>query len=334
MNQTRERSDSGDRRAIILHAGALGDTLLMFVFAKALKPLIERRISIVARGEFLSLLECAADYERFNDIDTGGFHALFADDAPLPANLCEAMEQVELVVNMLPDSEGTVARRLGSLGVRKVFDIDTRPRDTFRGHIVEQWIGDFFRAAELCQERGPLVNSIISSPTPTIQLSDESIRAGRKILEAAVGARGSRLSLLIHPGSGGRSKNWPIERFIALAGAWQSAGHRAAFLIGPVEQEQLAPMILSNMARTAPLVGSNDLREVAACLLSADCVLSNDSGISHLAAAVGGRVVAIFGPTDPVTWRPVGSRVMVVREAGGWPTTEQVLMAVTEHFGA
>lgn len=301
----------------------------MLVFAQALRHMIEQQISIVARGEFQSLVGCATESRRFHDIDTGGFHALFSEDAPLSAELCESMKNVELVVNMLPDPEEIVARRLRSLRVRRVVDIDTRARDALNGHIVEQWIGDYCRATGLSHEHGTQFERILASTTPTIHLPDEAIRAGREILDTTRGMRGSRPSLLIHPGSGSRSKNWPIERFVALAEAWQTAGRRIAFLIGPVEREQLAADILSELEQCAPLVGSTDLRVIAGCLVASDCVIANDSGIAHLTAAVGGQVVTIFGPTHPVRWRPVGPRVTVLNHAGGWPTVEQVLSAAT-----
>lgn len=54
--------------------------------------------------------------------------------------------------------------------------------------------------------------------------------------------------------------------------------------------------------------------QVAALLAQCDLYLGNDSGITHLAAAIGVRTVALFGPTDPVQWRPRGKSVTVITE--------------------
>jgi ADP-heptose:LPS heptosyltransferase len=68
------------------------------------------------------------------------------------------------------------------------------------------------------------------------------------------------------------------------------------------------------------------LGSVAVRLAGATVVVSNDSGIAHLAAGLGAPVVAIFGPTDPVTWRPRGPRVVAVGGTPGatWPHASSV----------
>jgi ADP-heptose:LPS heptosyltransferase len=59
------------------------------------------------------------------------------------------------------------------------------------------------------------------------------------------------------------------------------------------------------------------VRVLAAALAEAGLFLGNDSGVSHLAAAVGTPTVALFGPTDPTVWSPIGPRVTVVRSPDG-----------------
>jgi ADP-heptose:LPS heptosyltransferase len=60
-----------------------------------------------------------------------------------------------------------------------------------------------------------------------------------------------------------------------------------------------------------------DLYELGCWLRRARLYIGNDSGISHLAAAVGTPVVAMFGPTDPAVWAPRGEHVTVIRAPGG-----------------
>ena len=65
-----------------------------------------------------------------------------------------------------------------------------------------------------------------------------------------------------------------------------------------------------------PLAGAvriDDLYELACWLASARLYIGNDSGITHLAAAVGTPVLALFGPTDPAIWAPRGPHVRVLR---------------------
>ena len=103
---------------------------------------------------------------------------------------------------------------------------------------------------------------------------------------------------VIHPFSGSVGKNWPLENFEALA---RHLEPRLAveWAAGPGET-------LAGARRY------NDLYELATWLAGARLYVGNDSGISHLAAAVGTPAVVIFGPTDPQVWAPRGSDVHVI----------------------
>ena len=111
--------------------------------------------------------------------------------------------------------------------------------------------------------------------------------------------------LAVHPGSGSRAKNWPLERFLEAARRL-SAGRPWLLVLGPAEDDVLAPPD-ARLARSLPL------RTLGAVLARADLFLGNDSGVSHLAAACGTRTLALFGPTDPELWAPVGRSVLTLR---------------------
>jgi hypothetical protein len=104
----------------------------------------------------------------------------------------------------------------------------------------------------------------------------------------------------IHPFSGSPKKNWPLSYFRALA-------H---------DLERTLPVEWCSGPNDPPLDGAlriEDLWELAQWLASAEMYIGNDSGISHLAAAVGTPVLAFFGPTDPAVWAPRGPEVQIVR---------------------
>jgi ADP-heptose:LPS heptosyltransferase len=108
---------------------------------------------------------------------------------------------------------------------------------------------------------------------------------------------------VIHPFSGSASKNWPLERYRDLA-RWVERRLPVHWCAGPEE----------------PLEGATrfeDLYELACWLGGARMYIGNDSGITHLAAAVGTPVVALYGLTDPRVWAPRGPEVRVV--AAGAP---------------
>jgi ADP-heptose:LPS heptosyltransferase len=115
--------------------------------------------------------------------------------------------------------------------------------------------------------------------------------------------------VVIHPFSGSARKNWALERYRELARGLEMPVRWCA---GPEEQLEDAVRI-------------DNLYELACWLQTARLYIGNDSGITHLAAAVGVPVVAIFGPTDPQVWAPRGDRVRVVSGNLDEIAVEQVL---------
>ncbi|HCG00734.1 MAG TPA: hypothetical protein DEV93_09350 [Chloroflexi bacterium] len=115
--------------------------------------------------------------------------------------------------------------------------------------------------------------------------------------------------VLIHPGAGAHWKRWPADRFAELAGRLLHRGHEVAMLAGPAD-DGAARMVQG----VVPIAVVRETRPpvVAAILGRSPAFAGNDSGISHLAAAVGAPGVALFGPTDPASWAPRG-RIEVVR---------------------
>jgi heptosyltransferase-3 len=118
----------------------------------------------------------------------------------------------------------------------------------------------------------------------------------------------------IHPFSGGSPKNWPLERFREVAARLPLPVRWCA---GPEE-------VLKDAVRF------ENLYDLACWLRSARLYIGNDSGITHLAAAVGTPVIAIFGPTDPAVWAPRGEQVRIVSGKLADISPDTILAAVRE----
>jgi len=138
-----------------------------------------------------------------------------------------------------------------------------------------------------------------------------------------------RRILLLAPGSGARAKNWPEQFFVTVAQWWRwRVGGVVILLLGPVEQERGGV----NELRQHGLIASGlSLSQVAALLAAGDVYLGNDSGITHLAAALGVPTVALFGPSDPRQWAPRGRQVAVVRRALDCSPCSNLTMAGCPH---
>jgi ADP-heptose:LPS heptosyltransferase len=122
-------------------------------------------------------------------------------------------------------------------------------------------------------------------------------------------------SAAIHPFAGSPKKRWPLERFQELA-RWLARRMPVEWCAGPEDE-------LPGARRF------EDLYELACWLAAARIYIGNDSGPTHLAAAVGTPVVALFGPSDPAVWAPRGPHVAIAAaEALDTITVERVASLV------
>jgi ADP-heptose:LPS heptosyltransferase len=138
--------------------------------------------------------------------------------------------------------------------------------------------------------------------------------ARRRISETGV-LNGSPL-VIAHPGAGAPNKLWPAASFAAVCDAVQESGQGRVLLMagtGATDPRDLADTQAA-MRTSAPAVsGSFTVRELAALLSQADLLFCHDSGPMHMAAAVGTRVVALFGASSPTQWGPLGEGHTVLR---------------------
>ncbi|MDX2223739.1 MAG: glycosyltransferase family 9 protein [Rhodospirillaceae bacterium] len=126
--------------------------------------------------------------------------------------------------------------------------------------------------------------------------------------------------LALAPVAARPEKTWPIANFCALAGQ-VPPDWRVAVFAGPGEDGACAALLNQvSPHRLVRVIGEPDLVAVGAALARCQAYVGNDSGLSHLAAAVGVPTLALFGPTDPRHYAPRGPRARVIEAplAGGW----------------
>jgi hypothetical protein len=116
--------------------------------------------------------------------------------------------------------------------------------------------------------------------------------------------------VIVHPFASNSAKRWPMNNFQLVVQAMANDGVPVRWLAGPEEKMDGA-------------VRFEDLYDLACYISKARLYIGNDSGITHLAAAVGAPVLAIFQITDPLVWTPRGRQVMVLKR----PAVEEVIGA-------
>jgi ADP-heptose:LPS heptosyltransferase len=118
--------------------------------------------------------------------------------------------------------------------------------------------------------------------------------------------------VLLHPGAGSKKKMWPITNFLQVERRLESDGYRPEYIMGPADRF-LRDALRMPGVRPRVVHTPENIPALAALMKTAGGYIGNDSGVSHLAAYLGLPTVAVFGPSNPEMWRPIGPRVQIVR---------------------
>jgi len=217
---------------------------------------------------------------------------LWSDDAtPLPAGLRERLRVYGAAI--VYSREPILPRRL-SEGISRVESCPPLPPPDFAGH-ASLWA---------C---GP-VERFGGAPSPPEPPRLRPPRDAEPTTSGLVRRLGSGF-VAVHPGSGSPRKNWPPERFHEV-GRVLSAGRPWLVTLGPAEGALRFPHAAGDGCVCAAALS---LPALASLLSRAGLYVGNDSGVTHLAAALGIPTLALFGPTQPSTWGPLGERARTLR---------------------
>lgn len=160
---------------------------------------------------------------------------------------------------------------------------------------------------------------------PLLSLSPEERRAG----ERALSDLGLDRPIILHPGAGAGWKRWPAQHFGAVARVLRERGNNVGLVAGPADEEAVEEAVAHS--GPLPIIRTDSIRHLTGILSRARLFVGNDSGITHLAAATGVPTLALFGPTDPACWAPLGN-VCVLRGCTS-PATRQGQIRVCEVTG-
>jgi Glycosyltransferase family 9 (heptosyltransferase) len=271
-------------RAALLFPGALGDLVLLAPAARVLARHARLEISVCrALAEVApALLPCALGPPADGTV----VGSLFT---PTPAAaLLEWLQGVDVVhawIGQAP-ARDEVVRRLATVGIREV-----------RCHAVER--GDGAGHASLAYARALEVSGPL--PVPTL------VRDARRSAVAWGVPAASRL--VIHPGAGAVAKRWSLDGFRRVADRWRAVGGDVTILLGPAEGAEEGRWRAGDHRVASDL----SVLDTAAVIASAARYVGNDSGVSHLAGALGRAGVVLFGPTRAERWRPLGGHLVARR---------------------
>jgi len=283
---------------LLWHQGALGDLLLAGPALLALRRHYpQARLTALGHPGRWALLAPTLSLEAVWDSAAAAWAPLFAPDLPLPPLLTARLAPFQLALIFSPQPHLGLPARLTQAGIPAVRWLPSWPGSG------REPVGAY-QAAHLTR-----LGVCLPQEPFHLLVSD----AWEKQLPSVLAAANPFLA--VAPGSGHPKKNWPLAHYyqVTRSLAW-SHGLAVVWLAGPGEEPILPYLRGLAAAQDHLLLAHLPLTAVAAALARCRIYLGGDSGLTHLAAAVGvPGVLALFGPTDPRVWAPQGHGVRVLR---------------------
>ncbi|MDQ4045537.1 MAG: glycosyltransferase family 9 protein, partial [Chloroflexota bacterium] len=167
------------------------------------------------------------------------------------------------------------------------------------------------------------------APLPKLEPIDTARIRSRELIGEAGGPY-----VVLHPGGAANpgvrmlEKRWPAQQFRELACSLTGLGFRVVLTGGPGDIE-VVEAVREGLPGAVSLAGQADLHVTAEVIRCAALYVGGDTGVSHIAGAVGTPVIAIFGPTNPRRYCPLGERVVILAPDASWDIVDRDLRSHT-----
>lgn len=303
---------------VLFHHAALGDFVLTFPLIRAIGQLdAAKSWTVVAPWQKASLAAAVLDNVSPMDIEMIEFTRLFAEGGPsaMSPAVREMLAAAKRVVSFVsPGGDHWAANILPWCPQASVLFVRPRPACDFTNHVTA-WHREQLRHQGLDLPEVDLAEPVLANTG-----------------ESASSTNRTSLPICLHPGSGGVDKCWPIERFLELAGVLHEQGKDVRWVLGEVEVETWPAQRIETIEQTGELAVCRGTLELLEMLKTSAGYVGNDSGPTHLAAQLGLPTVALFGPSLPAQWRPIGPHVQVLAppkpQAMDWLSVDHVRRAL------
>ena len=288
-------------RILVIRGGAIGDFILTLPAIKLLRENFpDAHLEILGYQHIVSLAKGRYYAAETRSIEYSAMAGFFIPHSELAPDLVEYFASFHQIVSYLFDPDGHFEANLRRTGAKNILRAFARIDDS--DHAARQLALPLQRLA-----------LYIEDAAATIHLTPEDHAFATRFLAEC----DDRPLIALHPGSGSPRKNWPLENWAALGKALLESGPQILLIGGEADEERVAALCAAWQGAPILVARHLALPHLAALLARAWIFLGHDSGISHLAAAVGAPCLLLFGPTDPAVWAPANPQVRVLPAPDG-----------------
>jgi heptosyltransferase-3 len=302
------------QRGLIVQPGAIGDCILTLPLAAYMKESLGLgSIDILGHTEYIGFLPGRSCVDSVRSIDSIDIHRLFAetnrfvlrDEDPL----ITVFRDYSWIVTFLGEPNSNFEQNLiftaNCSHSAEVITLSMKPPESFSKHLSDYYIRQFNDQCSFSLEPQP-----VKTGDCLIKATEADINTGKGLLREIGLGFGEKLNV-IQPGSGGTKKCWHLENFLAVAKELNSRGVEIIFLLGPAEMERYSNATIQKISSAGKCLTNLSLTQALGLLSCVDGFIGNDSGITHLAAALGIKTYSIYGPTNPEVYKSIGPDVIV-----------------------
>jgi len=299
------------KRILVVKLADLGDLLTATPSLRALrKTFPHARIAALVSPHCKALLESMALVDEVITLDKGLFDGWSSVLSPrvsflvaaLAARLRRGDYDAVLILHHLTTAGGAAKYRVLALatGAPIVAGLDNG-RGDFLTHRARDMGFGAKHEVEYCNEVMQLLGALPDYGPMSFPIAAEDALSVEELLPAA----GPRIA--VHAGSGSFSlaRRWPVDSYAEVVRRLVKDVDASIVLVGGPDERELAKTLIEKAdVAVHDVTGRTTVGQLGAVLQRCDAFVGNDSGVMHIAAAVGTPVVAVFGPSNDAAWGP------------------------------
>jgi len=280
-------------RILVIRGGAIGDFILTLPAIAALRGQFPvAHLEILGYPHITQLAEASGLVDAVHAIEARGLAGFFARGGALDDAIAAYLAGFDLVLSYLFDPDAIFRTNVAACTEAQIIQCPHRPAEADSVHATQVYLN-------------PLEQLSIfdADPVPRLEFAEPALE---------------RTTLVLHPGSGSPRKNWPEARWAdLLTRLIQETDHTLLIVGGEAEGERLTRLTAGLPQGRVRVARCLSLVELAKQMRGCAAFLGHDSGITHIAAALGLPCVVLWPDTNELIWRPQGEQVMLLKEPRG-----------------
>ena len=280
-------------KILVIRGGAIGDFILTLPAISALRNQFSHaHLEVLGYPHIAQLALAGRIVDRVQPIEAKALATFFARNGQLDSDWADYFSEFDLIVSYLYDPDDIFRTNVCKCSPAQFIAAPHRPDESEKVHATKIYLK-------------PLERLAIFDADPVPRLPIERLRVPAN-------------QIAVHPGSGSEKKNWPEEKWLDfITGLLGRARINVLLVGGEAEGDRLKRLAAALPSERSEIAQSLPLADLAQFLQSCVAFVGHDSGISHLAAALGLPCLILWADTVEEVWRPQGERVIVFKSATG-----------------